>query len=204
MMKKCILNVTCLILLLLVVTVSENVAFVDAEGQENQDTPTFKVNFFDMHIPVWTNMFESWNKFQQNVPNLNFLEVGSLEGRSTIWLLNNILTHETSRITCVDTFEGNDGSKLQTTEVLDGLFERFKNNTSRFASKVTISRGLSSVQLKKASLQMNQRFDFIYIDADHTSKGVLEDAILSFPLLAVMGVMVFDDYLVISSLNRGT
>ena len=41
----------------------------------------------------------------------------------------------------------------------------------------------------------NLEFDFIYIDGDHTSNGVYEDAILSFPLLKQGGIMAFDDYL---------
>jgi predicted O-methyltransferase YrrM len=37
-------------------------------------------------------------------------------------------------------------------------------------------------------------FDFIYIDADHTTVGVLLDAELSWPLLKSGGIMAFDDY----------
>jgi len=40
----------------------------------------------------------------------------------------------------------------------------------------------------------NSSFDFIYIDGDHSTKAVLEDFTLSFPLLKPNGIMVFDDY----------
>lgn len=36
--------------------------------------------------------------------NLNFLEIGSFEGRAAVWLLDHILTHQTTRLTCVDAF----------------------------------------------------------------------------------------------------
>ena len=38
------------------------------------------------------------------------------------------------------------------------------------------------------------QFDFVYIDAGHSASDVLTDAILSFHLLKVGGVIVFDDY----------
>jgi predicted O-methyltransferase YrrM len=37
------------------------------------------------------------------------------------------------------------------------------------------------------------QYDFIYIDADHTTVGVLLDAELSWPLLKSGGIMAFDD-----------
>lgn len=38
-------------------------------------------------------------------------------------------------------------------------------------------------------------FDFIYVDGSHQAPDVLADALLSFWLLRVGGVMIFDDYL---------
>jgi predicted O-methyltransferase YrrM len=42
---------------------------------------------------------------------------------------------------------------------------------------------------------MGNYFDFIYIDGSHQAPDVLVDAILSFKLLRVGGLIVFDDYL---------
>jgi predicted O-methyltransferase YrrM len=39
-----------------------------------------------------------------------------------------------------------------------------------------------------------QTFDLVYIDGEHHAASVLEDAVLTFPLLKVGGAMVFDDY----------
>ena len=33
-----------------------------------------------------------------------FLEIGSYEGMSAIWMLNNVLTHEESRLWCIDSW----------------------------------------------------------------------------------------------------
>jgi hypothetical protein len=38
-------------------------------------------------------------------------------------------------------------------------------------------------------------FDLIYIDGSHQAPDVLTDAVMSFQLLRVGGVMIFDDYL---------
>lgn len=39
------------------------------------------------------------------------------------------------------------------------------------------------------------KFDFIYVDGLHLSQDVLYDALLSFDLLKVGGILIFDDYL---------
>jgi predicted O-methyltransferase YrrM len=49
-----------------------------------------------------------------------------------------------------------------------------------------------------------QQFDLIYIDGSHQAPDVLADAILSFKLLRVGGIMIFDDYLWEEPLPGGT
>jgi len=39
-----------------------------------------------------------------------------------------------------------------------------------------------------------EKYDFIYVDGDHTSYGVLKDAINAFECLNVGGILAFDDY----------
>lgn len=39
-----------------------------------------------------------------------------------------------------------------------------------------------------------ENFDFIYIDGSHRSPDVIQDSILSFGLLKKGGIMIFDDY----------
>ena len=38
------------------------------------------------------------------------------------------------------------------------------------------------------------KFDFIYVDGDHTAGAVLTDACMAWPMLRKGGIMVFDDY----------
>ncbi len=146
-------------------------------------------------VDYFTNNVVNWETFFNHVnfngdKRLNFLEIGSLEGRSTVWQLEHILLHPESRITCVDTWEGSS----EHTEVLKrGLYERFLNNISPYKHKVRIVRGFSSHGLKQPQVR-NETYDFIYIDAAHRARNVIEDAVLSFPLLKIGGIMAFDDY----------
>ncbi len=123
--------------------------------------------------------------------NIKVLEIGSYEGLSTNWILDNVLTHDSSKIYCVDTFEGSmehdDGNKKN-------LYERFLNNISDKKQQVEVFRGPSREMLLKDEVRKN-KYDFIYIDGSHQAKDVLEDAILSWELLKDEGIMIFDDYL---------
>lgn len=121
---------------------------------------------------------------------VKFLEVGSYEGRSTLWLCENILTHPDARIVCVDTFKGND--EMAPHEKI-GIFERFMYNIAPFGSKVEKIMAMES-GIALRSFPYAEVFDFIYIDGCHRSRNVLEDAVLSYPLLKVGGIMLFDDY----------
>lgn len=136
-----------------------------------------------------------WEKYLAHLkgkPNLLFLEIGSFEGRSTVWLLQNVLTHPTSQIVCVDTFDGS--SEHQNTELqLNSLEDHFMHNINQIgaANKVIKMKGTSKQMLKRLPSDI---FDFIYVDGSHKAADVLEDAVLSFPLLKKNGIISFDDY----------
>ena len=50
---------------------------------------------------------------------------------------------------------------------------------------------------------MHGTFDFIHIDGDHTTKGVLHDMTLCWPVLNKGGVMIVDDYSYIDDVHEG-
>ena len=113
-----------------------------------------------------------------------FLEIGSFEGMSTIWMLENILTEERSQIFCIDAWA----------EWTGDAFVRFVSNISKtgLKDKVHIVKGDSSEELR---VFPNKYFDFIYIDGNHDEKAVIKDAISSFRILKKGGIIAFDDYL---------
>jgi hypothetical protein len=60
----------------------------------------FVTDVFSEHIPIWTKILSRY----AGQPGIQALEIGSLEGRSACWLLENILTHPTARLTAIDLF----------------------------------------------------------------------------------------------------
>jgi hypothetical protein len=149
----------------------------------------FTTDWFSNNIPMWDITLQEF----KNKPNLNFLEVGCWEGRATCWLLENILTDKSSKITVVDSFGGSPEETGMKELNLTDILSRFKHNTSDYQNQITIHQGYSSTILKQ--LPSESQFDFAYIDASHTAYGTLEDAVLTHPLIKPGGIIIFDDYL---------
>ena len=128
----------------------------------------------------------------KNKENLRFLEIGCFEGNASSWLLKNVLTHTGSVLEVVDTFQG---SEYYQTHGIDAtnLLERHKENVKDYIDKVVYHVGFSQEILRK-DFEPKEQFDFIYVDASHTSPDTLEDGILAWRLLKKGGIMIFDDY----------
>lgn len=156
------------------------------ETIEENNYYIYTSDWFSTNIPIWTLFL---NKYK-NKEHLQFLEIGCFEGRATIWLLQNILTHSTSTITCIDTFEGSIEHKER--DNIEYTIYNFLHNIKNYKNKINIIINKSQVFLKQIK---NEIYDFIYIDGDHNSWSVLEDAILSFSVLKIGGIIIFDDYL---------
>ncbi|PKN68377.1 MAG: hypothetical protein CVU54_15070 [Deltaproteobacteria bacterium HGW-Deltaproteobacteria-12] len=141
---------------------------------------TFHSDWFTHNIPNWNRILQD----MKGKPGLTYLEIGPFEGRSFLWVMDNLLTHPSSRAIAIDTFD----------RILDSDPEQiFRENLRRSGheAKVTIIKGYS--QQKMRDLNLNS-IDLIYIDGDHRGKGVLQDAILAWDLLKEDGLLIFDDY----------
>jgi predicted O-methyltransferase YrrM len=148
----------------------------------------FTKNWFAWAPQVW----------EQLVPHLperkNFLEIGSFEGRSAVWTIENLM-EDGGEIYCIDTWEG--GAE-HTPEDMTGAEERFQQNItlvrSKFPNRAVMSLRGTSVEALGGLIAQKKQFDFIYIDGSHLAKDVLTDACMAWPLLKKGGFMVFDDY----------
>ena len=135
---------------------------------------------------------------------IHFLEIGSFEGKSTVWFLENILLNEKSTITCIDpwtTYSQNNNSfdsynKVDSEWNFTDNKNTFLHNIylSGFKNKVIIEQGFSNEILPKFILY-KKKYDIIFIDGNHTSPFVITDGIMSWYLLKEGGLMIFDDYL---------
>jgi predicted O-methyltransferase YrrM len=133
----------------------------------------FSADWFSDHIPVWTRLLAPL-KGQR----LRYLEVGVYEGRSLLFVLDNILQHPASQAIAVDI----------------AIREEYLRNVARSGAckKVRNYQGPSQTVLRYLPAQS---FDVIYIDGSHTASDVLVDAVLAFDLLRIDGLLIFDDYL---------
>ena len=149
----------------------------------------------------YTKDWFSWSPgvWEQLIPHLparkNFLEIGSFEGRSAVWIVQYMM-EDGGELICVDTWEG--GAEHVNGE-MSGAEDRFKHNIDliigNFVDRDVQPIKSTSVDALGNLISYKKQFDFIYIDGSHLAKDVLTDACMSWPLLKKGGFMVFDDYL---------
>jgi predicted O-methyltransferase YrrM len=153
----------------------------------------FTKDWFGWAPPVW----------EQLIPMLphgverSFLEIGSFEGRSMVWIVENMM-NPGDELICVDTWEGGEEHGA---EDMGTVEKRFRHNHAIAITKNDVSvlphKGLSTEYFGAAIAEGDDKitFDFIYIDGSHIAKDVLTDACMAWPLLKPKGLMVFDDYM---------
>ena len=137
---------------------------------------------------------------------LHILEIGSFEGKSTVWFIENLIFHnKKSTITCVDPWLNYTQNEISLNTYSEKTQERPYDNTrvkKRFWNNVLVTdrvyqlnviHGFSHEELPKL-LVSKKEYDVIFIDGNHTSSFVLTDAIMSWYLLKKGGIMIFDDY----------
>ena len=145
------------------------------------DDYEFEFDWFSQHIDLFAEQLAA----HVGKPNLRYVEIGCLEGRSTVWLLENVLTDPSSRLHCIDPW----GYPKKEYE------ERFDNNVAlaeaEHPGRVIKHRGLSGDVLP--TLEAGA-IDAVYVDGSHTAWDTLSDLVLSWRLLRIGGIMICDDY----------
>jgi predicted O-methyltransferase YrrM len=148
----------------------------------------FTEDWFHWAPPVWQQIIKLMPERKA------FLELGSFEGRSAVWIVENMM-EDGGVLTCVDTWEGGAEHKEGT---LLGAKDRFFENIKLVREKHPL-RKINPIEattyLALKHIPAGKTFDFIYIDASHAAKDILTDACMAWPLLKKDGLMVFDDYL---------
>jgi tetratricopeptide (TPR) repeat protein/capsular polysaccharide biosynthesis protein len=133
----------------------------------------FTQDWFTHNIPIWKRHLQKL----AGIPEFKVVEIGSFQGMSACWLLDNILTHPTAQITCIDLY----------------FQAQFKGNIAKtgVADQVIVLEGYSQELLVTLN---DECYDIAYIDGCHKPTSALQDAILSWRLVKVGGFMIFDDY----------
>ena len=162
----------------------------------NSNQFEFTNNWFDITAKA------IWEDLLPRIKPVKVLEIGAYEGASTCFLIKSLSSHlDRFEIHSVDTWEG--GKEHKNSKIDMSLVEsRFHKNTSIQKSKsekdvnLVIHKSSSINALcKLISESKSGYFDFIYIDGSHMALDVITDAVLSFELVKIGGVIAFDDYL---------
>ena len=147
-------------------------------------------DWFTNNIPFWLHTF---NKYNLSSKKTNILEIGSWEGLSSHFILHSL---PNATLTCVDTWEGAEEHKTldaTTKDVLSNIEISFDKNLSFFVDRLTKYKG-TSFSFFNNKFEKNT-YDVIYVDGSHHCNDVIIDAVKSFEMLKIGGVMIFDDYL---------
>ena len=149
----------------------------------------FTEDWFSPNIPIWELVVREIAECDA------ILEVGSYEGRSTVWLLENALS-PSGTLTAIDTWKGGEEHRALGTD-MGSIEDRFNHNIAVTKTQlpnqtVTKLKGTSFEHLRQLPLET---FNLAYVDGSHTARDVLCDACLTWPLLKQGGFLIFDDYL---------
>ena len=149
-----------------------------------------------------------WRVLLPQMKPKKVLEIGSFEGRSACQIIIQNDWSPEIELHCVDSWEGGVEHKSNFDMVdIEKRFDKNIKNVRRLTGNRSSVYKHKGTSLKKlvdliADGHTNS-FDFIYIDGSHQAPDVLSDAILSFNLLKVGGVIGFDDYTWAENLSYG-
>ena len=148
----------------------------------------------------WFGRFaEIWRQVLKQHPAGKLLEIGSYEGRSACFLIEECARERPIELHCIDTWAGGVEHNA------DGMAQV----EARFDANIALARATAAHPVAfhthrsashPALIQLlaaggGERFDLVYVDGSHQAPDVLADAVLAFQLLKVGGVLIFDDYL---------
>lgn len=142
----------------------------------------FTEDWFTGHINEWIHRLSDL----VDTP-CRCLEIGSFEGRSTVWLADNILTHPKASLICIDPL------LAEFYYYVDDYPSRLMYNIQRcsYPDKVEVRQGFSQEVLPRLR---DLQFDFAYVDGSHEARDVIADWVLLYPLLKKGALVCFDDY----------
>jgi predicted O-methyltransferase YrrM len=163
----------------------------EIQVEREQGTLRFHSDWFTVRLNEWELILK------ELIGRQKFLEVGSFEGQSACWFLENALA-DNGILYCIDHWKGSPGFEIFDSSVVSNSYDTFCENV-RLVKKPTqtveVLKGKSINGLAYLLAEHQQSFDLIYIDGAHDAQSVITDACMAWPLLKKGGIMVFDDYL---------
>lgn len=145
-------------------------------------------NKYSFKFNDWfNNNFNVWKKFLINIPNFKYLEIGTFEGRSALF----VSEFNCKKIVCVDPYIEYSRAKkynLKMSDIFKSVNKKFKQITNK---NIKLIREKSDNFFSKNK----DKFDVIYIDGYHKYDYVKRDFINSMTCLKKGGLLICDDFL---------
>lgn len=158
---------------------------------------------YTFQYPDWTKVHTThWKRLINKLgldkkPEINIVEVGCFEGRSTIFFLDTLIKNNTSRYFAIDTWEGGEEvRRLNLPFDMKEIRSNFEKNISMhpYGECVKVKIGTSEQGLNSLYRDFKEQVDFIYLDGSHTQKDTLFDLTYAYPLLRKGALLLIDDY----------
>jgi len=159
--------------------------FVKFQPNLDNDKMYFK-NKYQFNYDDWfSKNMNIWKNYLATLKEIKYLEIGSFEGRSAVFVGELINVKE---ITCVDTFKGSDEH--------DNInFDIVYKNCSENLNRLNKSYNLIKDTSHNFFQNNNKKFNVIYIDGSHLYEDVKKDFINSMKCLDDGGILICDDFL---------
>ena len=126
-------------------------------------------NYFSINSYYWKKVIKN------NFKKFSYLEIGSFEGSSALFVLKNFIT---TKLYCVDSWN----DKYE--------YKRFIFNLKKFKGRYKFFKRTSDNFFSKNS----EKFDLIYVDGSHTKSQVFKDIKNSWKILNIGGLIICDDF----------
>ena len=135
-------------------------------------------DYFSLNAYYWDLIIN------KNFNTFSYLEIGSWEGNSALYILENF---KTKKVVCVDIWDlYEDSYKNESFK----RFENFQSNLLSYKDRYSFFKNTSDIFFK----DNNEKFDIIYIDGWHEAPQVYKDICNSWNCLNKDGIIICDDY----------
>jgi hypothetical protein len=147
----------------------------------------FNSKYFFRFPDFFSSNFNIWKSFLIYIPNFKYLEIGTFEGRSALFISE---FDNCEKIVCVDPYIDYDQSEkydFKMSNVFESVSQKFKQ---------VQKKNMKLIREKSDDffLKNNETFDVIYIDGHHKYDYVKRDFINSMNCLKKNGILICDDF----------
>jgi predicted O-methyltransferase YrrM len=140
-----------------------------------------------------SNAFHFFKEINKYKKNFSYLEIGSFEGSSALFVLKNF---NKSIVFCVDKWNLNNNYISHEKKIIKQLNldfkkaeENFDYNLHKFRNRYKKFKMESKIFFKTN----NKKFDIIYIDGSHSYSNFKNDLLKSWKILKKNGLLIVDD-----------